>query len=339
MMKKVSDKSTIKLVNDFQALNIRGIIKNTDYEVFTDNPQSPRGIWIKDAYFNFLYTRDQDFLDDFYQTMTDDFFGFSGTTIEVYDYFKQREVIQWKNTCNQYHYPGDKFDVPPLDSLQLADAEYVDNHYEYQNDDSLGKIKEAILKRPTSCIRIEGVLVSFVLLHDDDSIGYMYTLPDYRGKGYAYQLTMDIINKTLDSGRLPYIQIVLGNHKSQQLALKAGFVHHGSVEWFGVVKTDGQFKQYIDKYQDLMACPALSVTSLCHLRETFHPLPVTLEDQVLYYQGQAYAFDYIYEDDLYYVKAQMPEDILLSGLMALMKEDYHLCLVNVKSSYLKTIQA
>jgi len=329
-MIKVKDKSALKLFDDYEALNIKGVIKNTDYEVYTDDIENPKGIWIKDRYFNFLYSRDNGFIEDFSSSIKDDFFGFSGTTIEAYKYFLEHELIQWKNTCIQYHFTGGKFDVEALESLKVSDADYVNDHYEYKNDDSLDKIKEAILNRPSGCIRVNGVLVSFVMLHDDDSIGYMYTLPEYRGKGYAYKLTMDIVNKTIDSGRLPYIQIVEGNHKSEQLALKAGFVKHGTVEWFGVVKIDGQFKEYIDKYEDLMGEKALSVSTLCQLQETYQVLDVTVEDHKLKYDGQTYDFEYIYDDEIYYLKSDLPEDLLVSGLMKVMKEDYEMCLVNMR---------
>ncbi|MCH4890344.1 GNAT family N-acetyltransferase [Acidaminobacter sp. JC074] len=225
-MKAVTDRKKVSVIHkDFLRMNVRGMLLNTDNEAYYED----ESIWIKDNYFNFLYTEDLDFLLEFDKRVGNEF-GFSGANDFVLDYYKDHELIHWKNSCNQYHYPGDKFEsVMDLDSLSLEDADYVNEHYEYNNDDSLKKIKHAIKSRPTSCLRLDGKNVSFVLLHDDDSIGYMFTLPEYRGKGYAYELTKDIINKTIDLGRLPYVQIVCSNKKSIGLALKTGFVFHGIV--------------------------------------------------------------------------------------------------------------
>jgi RimJ/RimL family protein N-acetyltransferase len=324
----------------YETLNIKGVINNTDYSVYVDDLDRPTGLWVKDRYFNFLYAKEQLFVKHFNEFIEEDEFGFAGTNKVCFDYFKDHELIHWKNTCNQYHYAGEKFTgVVALDSLTLEDAEYVNEHYEYNNDNSLDKIKEAIINRPTSCIRVDGVLVSFVLLHNDDSIGYMFTLPEHRGQGYAYQLTKDIVNKTLDSGRLPYIQIVHGNHKSEQLALKAGFIKHGEVEWFGVVKLGDEFKKYLEKYNTLFKCKGHSVSTLCHLKETYQPLEVTVKDTTILYNKDSYKFEMIYDDEIYYIKCDMPEEVLISGLISLMKEDYEMCIINqkIQSSSFKSV--
>ncbi len=324
----------------YVTLNIKGVIKNTDCPVYVDDIDNPTGVWVKDRYFNFVYAKEISFVKKLNDEMKEEFFGFSGTNDVVFNYFKAHELLNWKNTCSQYHFAGEKFEgVIPLDSLTIEDAEYVDEHYEYNNDDSLDKIKDAILNRPTSCIRIGGVLVSFVLLHNDDSIGYMFTLPEYRGKGYAYQLTKDIVNKTIDSGRLPYIQIVKGNHKSEQLALKAGFIKHGEVEWFGVIKIGEEINQSLDYYKSLYQIKAKSMSVLGHLRETFKPLEVKIENKQMIYKNQSYDFEVNFDDDVYYVNSDMPEDVLISGLMLVMEKEYQVCLSNqeIKSSSFKSI--
>ena len=324
----------------YDSLNIKGVLTNTDYKTYVDDLEHPTGIWIKDRYFNFLYTNTINFIELFDQTIKEDYFGFAGTNELVLDYYTSNELIQWKNTCDQYHYSKEKFtDVMELESLTLSDATYVNDNYEYKNSNSLAKIEEAIRNRPSSCLRIDGKIVSFVLLHDDDSIGYMYTLPEYRGKGYAYKLAKDIINKTLDTGRLPYIQIVQGNDKSKQLALKLGFEKHGEVHWFGVVRLGESFKEYLKTYETHFDIKAKAVSTKMTLRSKHAPLEVEVRSDQFIYKEESYDYQMIYSDEIYYIHSNMPEKILISGLIQLMKRDYEMVISNqdIKSDGFKSV--
>lgn len=316
----------------YLSLNVQGVMKNTALKVYTDDVHNPNGVVIKEGYFHYVYTESVAFVEAYDEWSKDQaFHGFSGTTKVVRDYFFKKHLIQWDNPCHQYHYEGEGFDLPPLESLSVMDAEYVDGHYEYQNDDSLEKIKRAILKRPTSCLRQGGQIISFVLLHDDDSIGYMYTLPEYRGKGHAYLLTKDIINKTLADHRLPYIQIVHGNDKSMGLAMKAGFKQHGDVYWFGIIRPKAvDFKGYLDYYEQIYQERAKSVSLKCHLMMHHVPLEVTLTENAFVYKGVSYPVKWELHKDVYHVLAsEMDEALLISGLMALMQNEWECCLINI----------
>ncbi|MBI9014019.1 MAG: GNAT family N-acetyltransferase [Clostridiales bacterium] len=329
-----------KYFEGYDSLNIKGVLTNTNYPTFVDDLEKPEGIWVKDKYFNFLYSEQLNFIELFDQTIKEDYFGFAGTNKSVLEYYFENELIQWKNTCDQYHYSGEKFsEVMALESLNLSDATYVNDNYEYKNSNSLTKIKDAIKSRPTSCLRIDGKIVSFVLLHDDDSIGYMYTLPEYRGNGYAYELAKDIINKTLNTGRLPYIQIVQGNEKSKQLALKLGFEKHGEVHWFGVVRLGESFKVHLKTYQAHFGVDAKSVSVKTTLELKHKPLEVEVTSDRFIYKDERYDYQMIYSDEIYYIHSHMPEKILISGLMQLMKEDYELVISNqdIKTDGFKSV--
>ncbi len=66
-------------------------------------------------------------------------------------------------------------------------------------------------------------LVGWVLTHDDGSIGLLNVLPEYRRKGYGYELMLAIIRETRKVGKLPFLHIEENNIKSTELALKLGF--------------------------------------------------------------------------------------------------------------------
>lgn len=220
----------------YETLNIRGVLRNTNYNAFVDDLEEPSGIYIEDGYFYFIFSENDNFIKAFDHVIKDkNFFGISGCNKKVYTYFSKHYEIDWSSICHQYHYSGPSIKKNDhLESLKLSDADFVNDNYEYKNDFSLEKLKNAIENRPSSCLRQAGQLVSFVLIHDDDSIGYMYTVPSHRNKGYAYDLTKDIVSKVIESGRLPYVQIVDGNTKSESLAEKTNFTKHGDVYWFGV---------------------------------------------------------------------------------------------------------
>lgn len=339
-MKTIKNRKKIySAFKDFKSLNIKGILNNTDYQGLVDDLESPQIIWLKDKYFNFVYANNKEVVKTFDESITEGYFGFSGTNQVVYDYYLENGLIQWQNTCDQFHYEGDTFDINPLESLNLSDADTVNDNYEYKNETSLEKIKEAIMNRPSSCIRVGGQLVSYVLLHDDDSIGYMYTLPDYRGKGYAYDLTRDIVNKTIESGRIPYIQIVQSNHKSIGLALKAGFVKHGEVHWFGVCRTGDVLNDSVKLYEGFYNEKPVSVSFKANLRLKYKALDVEVTDSHILYDGKSYGYQSHYDDETYFIYADMPEDILISGLMVLVKEDYEMILTNqdIKSKCFKRL--
>ncbi len=336
-MELVNDRNRTSNFFDYnQALNIRGILKNTVFPAFVDNLDAPKSIWVKDRYFQFLCAREESFVEDFNNEIEDEFFGFSGANEVVLDFYMKNHLIQWKNTCTQLHYVSERFkDVTPLESLKLEDAKYIDENYEYQNDDSLEKIKEAIKNRPTSCLRIDGIIVSFVLLHEDDSIGYMFTLPEYRGKGYAYELTKDIVNKVIDSGRLPYIQIVKGNLKSIALAKKSGFIEHGDVHWFGVMNIGKSVQECANKYFELYNEKPLSISIKTNIKLKYDILDVKVTEDHFEYGGYSYSYRSKKEEEVYYINVdEIPEDVLISGLYLLAKEDYEIVMLNQSIQHL-----
>ena len=75
----------------------------------------------------------------------------------------------------------------------------------------------------------------WLLVHEDDSLGIMYTLEEHRRKGYAEVVTRDLVRKQLAAGRTPFLQIRDDNGMSPGLALKCGFVKEGNCDWFGLM--------------------------------------------------------------------------------------------------------
>ena len=66
-------------------------------------------------------------------------------------------------------------------------------------------------------------LMGFVGTHDNGEIGFLTTLPEYRGHGVAFALESEMTNRYLLQGRLPYGIIKPDNEISRALALKVGY--------------------------------------------------------------------------------------------------------------------
>ncbi|MBN2794434.1 MAG: GNAT family N-acetyltransferase [Clostridia bacterium] len=316
----------------YLTLNIQGMIENTDYPIFTDDVNAPNGIYIKEGYFYYIYGKTSSFVEAFHETLEDSFIGFSGTN-EVVLRFYENYCMQWENSCRQYHYPKKTVDeLKVLESLKIEDAAFVQEHYEYASDESYTSIQSAILNRPTSCLRNEEGLMSFVMLHDDNSIGYMYTLEKYRGQGHAYALTQSIVAKALETGRLPYIQIVYGNEPSMGLAKKSGFEYHGDVYWFGIVHTKGEdFENGVLEYRQHYKCLPQSIATRLSLKKDYEKKGVVLMDGSFVYDEISYPFQCVERDGLYCMFIEnTPDWLIKEGLIELMKEDDHVVMLNQK---------
>lgn len=237
-----------------QNLNILGILENLpEASIYVDHLSEPTGVIVNHGYFNYIYTANPNFMEmivnDFLKD--NDFFGFSGLEKTLADYLKQHMIVHWESPTDLYYLPKENF-KPELKSsntkptaVAIEDAETINFFYTYKDDNSLERIRQDILNRPSSAIYIDGEIVSWLLVHEDNSMGIMFTKEAHRGKGYAVDLTIDLIGKLLEKDRIPFLQIVEGNTMSPGLARKCGFEHFGHAIWFG------GFKNLPDYFTDI----------------------------------------------------------------------------------------
>lgn len=217
-------------------LNVIGILENTDNKGYED-PQTGT-VWVENKYFNYI-TGDARLIKEHLENMPDGFYGFSGVqgplAKELYkDYF-----LHWLEPTDRYvckeHQLTETFPYEMVD-IGMEEALGINDRYEYKNEDSLERIRSAISERPTSGIYIEGELASYCLVHEDNSIGYMYTLEKHRHKGLGYWVTLDLLNKMTKLGTTSFVEITGFNYKSQGLAKKTGFEKDLYTPWFGIIK-------------------------------------------------------------------------------------------------------
>lgn len=235
------------LVNE----NIIGVIENMpEAEIYVDDVENPKGVLVKkDEYMHYIYTEDETFIDDMCSSyLREGFFGFSGVEGALAEKLRSRHLVNWESRCTVYYLPEENLDlslkVNPTQPIKLEDAAVVDSFYQFRHPGSLDIIKRDITKRPSSAVYVDGEIACWVLVHDDNSMGIMYTKEEHRRKGYAVDVTVDLSSKLLEMGKIPFLQIIQGNGMSPGLARKCGFVEVGKAEWFGIVA--GTPKELID---------------------------------------------------------------------------------------------
>jgi hypothetical protein len=221
-------------------LNILGIIENEpNAEIYVDNIENPKCVLAKNGYFNFLYAKDEAMLEELIESFDrEGHYGFGGAEKSIADKIKQRYKVDWSNPCTLYCLPKENLDLSKIKNevkdVDIKDAETIDYYYTFRSEKSLEEIKEDILNRPSSAIYKDGEIVCWVLTHDDNSLGIMYTKEEHRRKGYAVDVTLDIAAKHIANGKVPFLHILEDNAMSPGLAKECGFVECGKVDWFGI---------------------------------------------------------------------------------------------------------
>lgn len=226
-------------------LNLFGILEHLDpaeREIYVDDEEKIGVVLVHTGYMNYLYTDDPSrlvALDPLIETFGERF-GFSGVKTELREPLLARYDLDWESPCHLYVAREDHpFEVPEiagLDRLRASDVAEVDRYYTYRNDSSYIRLRKDILRRPSVCIRLNGELRSWLLVHEDGSMGVMYTKKAYRQHGYGFALTAEMVRLLRQEGKTPFVQIVIDNDKSMRLAEKSGFRRVARVDWFGLSK-------------------------------------------------------------------------------------------------------
>lgn len=243
--------------------NILGSIENDKgMTIYTDHPEQPTGVYAVKGYMRHVYSENQAFLDAVVDMLNakSAFYGFSGVHEPIAMYIMEKLGCHWRNKCSIW-----SLDIP-IDPARIQNnpkplepdhATLVNAHYEYAGPGSEKRIRNDIAERPSSAIYIDGKPVCWVLVHDDNSMGIMYTLEEHRRKGYAIDVTLDLYRQLQALNKPAFIQIVEGNTKSEGLAQKCGFTLKDYCYWFGVMTgmPEIMFKIAEKAQKELNDCP------------------------------------------------------------------------------------
>jgi len=234
-------------------LNTIGMIENEpEAEIYVDDIENPKGVFVIKEYHNYISSKDESFINEVMGTFSKGgFYGFAGIDASIADKIKKRYFVNWDNPCALYYLPKENLDLSlikhPVQDVDLKDAEIVDKYYEFRWPGSVDVIRKDIELRPSSAVYIDGEPVCWVLVHDDNSMGIMYTREEHRREGFAVDVTVDLAAKIYERGNIPYLQIIERNNMSPGLAKKCNFVKCGEVTWFGIISGLPQYFIDINK--------------------------------------------------------------------------------------------
>ncbi|MDD4291955.1 MAG: GNAT family N-acetyltransferase [Clostridia bacterium] len=234
--------------NKFKYLNVLGYLTcNPETEdIYVEDIANINGVFILAAQsktISSVYMEgDQGFIENTYRWLSQDkkTYVFSGVSEAVKDFFLAKvKAPFWHNPCFLYYYPEKTIDFSDVEecvgSLLPKHARMVNKYYEYKGPHSYSNIKSSIEKRPSSAYYIDGKPVSWALIHDDYSMGIMYTIPEYRRKGYGVQVSKNLIRQVLERGEVPFVHIVQSNHVSLDFSPISGLRYGYPVHWFAIM--------------------------------------------------------------------------------------------------------
>ncbi|WP_253205457.1 GNAT family N-acetyltransferase [Clostridium estertheticum] len=121
-----------------------------------------------------------------------------------------------------------------VSKLAVCDSKFIYENSNYKDFISMPYIIERITNGVSSCIRYMDKLIAWGITQDDGAIGFLHVLPEYRKRGYARDVMIDLINKVRDENKIPFVHIEEGNEKSMKLAMSLGFEKDRVVSWFEI---------------------------------------------------------------------------------------------------------
>ena len=125
--------------------------------------------------------------------------------------------------------------MKPLSTVE--DAKLVNSTWKYRSDESLNKILKIIEDgHPTVGLYVNDKLVSWAVTYPDGASGMLYTLENYRRKGYANIVMQQLFYyRSISNTNYgdPFDYIVVNNTKSENLFKKLNFKPIKKVDWVG----------------------------------------------------------------------------------------------------------
>lgn len=155
--------------------------------------------------------------------------------------------VHWEHTCTQYQLPESETLEDELFAIRGEDAHLVQpseedvgvilGHWPPGSSSAptdLAHIRERVATGMTSGWVEDHHLVSWAMIHPDGSLGYLHTLPDYRGKGIDRRVLADLALKVWNTGHTPYAHITCDDAPAPLLEELGLMRHPDRFYWLGM---------------------------------------------------------------------------------------------------------
>lgn len=222
-------------------VNVVNLIENeSNWEILVDNLENPRGFIFKSNDWYVPYSPNDEIAFEMIRNLNykkGDIFA--GILKKYFDFIIATNEVDWEELCFLYYMDKEDLNISRLKhevkDLRLEDAEIVNEFYTYKDDTSLEYLKDRITQGPSSAVfDDDDNPISWAMVREDGSMGIMYTKKDYRGKGIAASVSIDLAKKVIKNNKTPFVHIVDTNAASVALAESIGLKKYGDVVWFGV---------------------------------------------------------------------------------------------------------
>ena len=140
----------------------------------------------------------------------------------IADYLQNKFTALWRTNCYLYVWNGKQLNTSVIDcDIRPLDPKYaqqVSDGTPYHADTD--EVRTCLIKHPSSAVYVDGQAVCWCLLHMEGSLGMLYTVPEFRRKGYALKVMTALSQTVIDKGNVPYAYIIQDNVASLNLAVK-----------------------------------------------------------------------------------------------------------------------
>lgn len=122
----------------------------------------------------------------------------------------------------------------PIVDLSISDTRYVYNNSQYKKYLSVDYLDARIDRGIAVGICDDWKLAAWCMTHDDGAIGCLNVLEEHRRKGYGTDVFVEMVNRLLRLGEVPFVHIEEENERSMNLAIKAGFKKDRRLHWIKI---------------------------------------------------------------------------------------------------------
>ncbi len=142
--------------------------------------------------------------------------------------------VEWKlTTCR--HFLPNNFIIPEntieVTNLSKSDADYIWKNSDYKQFLNVEYLKQRITKSFSAGVKVENDLAAWAITHDDGAIGALHVLDEFRKKGYASEVVINLIHKIRNISMIPIAQTEEKNKVAIRLFEKLGFLKDRNVTW------------------------------------------------------------------------------------------------------------
>ena len=115
--------------------------------------------------------------------------------------------------------------------LAAEEVATVIKHWKYAGHNSNEDVKQGALKIHSAGLHLHGKLISWAYVSVDGGIHAVYTMEEFRGKGYG-KLTVKYLCKEMAvNGLIPLVHVETENAVSRSMMEGIGFKYSHSMDW------------------------------------------------------------------------------------------------------------